>query len=188
MIQIGKLTLGHHYTTNWDMSLSSSNFCQKKDSMHFAHSFIMNGKNSHGRIGRKQSKRSGKTSCMRRRVREKIRIHLHFTAFSYRIMIIANYTAHCLLAYTRLRLIHVDFLRSHIVCNQHIYQKNDKKSTTNVLSSYWVTKEKFTAICSYELPTIYLAWATKLHTTSTSLISHTFLSHLDDFIFISIHL
>ena len=32
MIQIGKLTLGHHYTTNWDMSLSSSNFCQKKDS------------------------------------------------------------------------------------------------------------------------------------------------------------
>ena len=81
MIQIRKLMLGHHYTTNWDMSLSSSNFCQKKDSMHFAHSFIMNGKNSHGRIGRKQSKRSGKTSCMRRRVREKIRIHLHFTAF-----------------------------------------------------------------------------------------------------------
>ena len=65
----------------YKLSLSSSNFCQKKDSMHFAHSFIMNGKNSHGRIGRKQSKRSGKTSCMRRRVREKIRIHLHFTAF-----------------------------------------------------------------------------------------------------------
>ena len=54
---------------------------EKRFSMHFAHSFIMNGKNSHGRIGRKQSKRSGKTSCMRRRVREKIRIHLHFTAF-----------------------------------------------------------------------------------------------------------
>ena len=71
----------------------------------------------------------------RRRGRKKIRIHLHFYSF-----FLPNYDhgklyGVMLMAYNKLYFSHTYFLKSHTVCNQHIYQKNDKKSTTNVFSS-----------------------------------------------------